>query len=229
MLSTERPPSSALGSCSPSFQGRHSQSSDTRPGGNFLHRTCSVENQNYGQGCGRAIPQLNQGSDVCVVLVDPRGQDWWIVRETIPIALCWGHSLFAGTTSITWRVCLLPPAHLGVFQHLQPSWTAAVGYFLRTWKIVRIKWLIFPSWSRSALQCGHKHKIFTSLKYSQLNLKKWKKQDISHPTAPPLPPPECTSRPKLNLSNPYSYCSGAVLKMLSRLNPTLGKALRNYC
>lgn len=130
------------------------QSSDKHQGGDFLHWTCSAENQSYGPDRARIMPQLDHGSYVSLVLVDPRGQDWGIGREIIFIALCWGHSLFAGTTSRIRWVCLLPPAHLGVVQQLQHSWTVAVGYFLRTWKILRIKQLMLPSWARPALQCG---------------------------------------------------------------------------
>lgn len=36
----------------------HSQNPDKHPRGNFLHWTCPVENQSYGQGCGRVLPRL---------------------------------------------------------------------------------------------------------------------------------------------------------------------------
>lgn len=57
---------------------------------------------------------------------------------------------------------------------------------------------------------------------------KKKKKDKSNPTPSP---PECSSRPQLNPSN-LSDCSGALIKMLSRLSPTLGKAfgtIANNC
>lgn len=99
--------------------------------------------------------QLDQGSYVSVVLVDPRGRDWWIdhfYSSLLRPLLDCRHS-FNNTMAV-----LPPPAHLGVAEQLQHSWTVAVGCFLRTRRILRIKQLIFPSWSRSALQCGHKHK-----------------------------------------------------------------------